>query len=127
MIKIKTLTRYPFKSLSGESKNTLTVNDQGKIDLDRIAAFRIGNNSDYDGKWKSKINYLSLMHVPYLSLIQLTFDDKTKIISYQYREKKITNDILLESCFHIKLSLRSHNGLIDCLSHALHSHDADRM
>ena len=56
MIKIKTLTRYPFKSLTGESKNTLTVNDQGKIDLDRIAAFRIGNNSDYDGKWKSKIN-----------------------------------------------------------------------
>ena len=88
MIKIKTLTRYPFKSLSGESKNTLTVNDQGKIDLDRIAAFRIGNNSDYDGKWKSKINYLSLMHVPYLSLIQLTFDDKTKNIINRRREKR---------------------------------------
>ena len=56
--------------------------------MDRIGAFRIGNNSDYDGKWKSKINYLSLMHVPYLSLIQLTFDDKTKIISMKIEEGK---------------------------------------
>jgi uncharacterized protein YcbX len=88
MIKIKTLTRYPIKSLSGENKNKLSVNRQGKIELDRIAAFRLGNNSDYDGKWKSKINYLSLMHVPYLSLIQLTFDDKRKIISIKIGEEK---------------------------------------
>ena len=88
MIKIKTLTRYPIKSLSGENKNKLSVNRQGKIELDRIAAFRLGNNSDYDGKWKSKINYLSLMHVPYLSLIQLTFDDKRKIISIKIEEEK---------------------------------------
>ncbi len=88
MIKIKTLTRYPFKSLSGESKNKLSVNRQGKIELDRIAAFRLGNNSVYDGKWKSKINYLSLMHVPYLSLIQLTLDEKKRIISIKIDEEK---------------------------------------
>ena len=69
---VDSLFRYPIKSLPGEKKTSIRVNNFGRIDGDRIAAFRIGENLTYKGKWLPKNNYLSLMHAPELSKIKCT-------------------------------------------------------
>jgi uncharacterized protein YcbX len=65
---IKEIYRYPIKSFTPELRKKVFVNKNGKITGDRIAAFRIGDDDFYDGKWLPKKNYLSLMHIPDLAL-----------------------------------------------------------
>tara|TARA_B110000438_G_scaffold88505_1_gene88008 strand:+ start:3364 stop:4119 length:756 start_codon:yes stop_codon:yes gene_type:complete len=72
---IKQIYRYPIKSFTPEMRKKVFVNKNGKITGDRIAAFRIGDDDFYDGNWLPKKNYLSLMHIPYLALIKLNFND----------------------------------------------------
>ena len=83
---INHIYRYPIKSFTPELRKKVFVNKKGKITGDRIAAFRIGDDDIYDGNWLPKKNYLSLMHIPYLSLIKLNFND-----DFTERAIKITN------------------------------------
>jgi len=80
-MKIKNLFRFPIKSFTQEKKDSVDINDLGKIIGDRVGAFRLGEDSkDYE-QWLKKTNYLSLMHVPYLSLIKINFDKSIEKIT----------------------------------------------
>lgn len=80
-MKINSLYRYPIKSFTGEKKESVEINDLGKIIGDRIGAFRLGEDRGNYDKWQKKTNYLSLMHVPYLALIKIKFDENLEKIS----------------------------------------------
>ena len=68
-------------SFTQEKKDSVDINDLGKIIGDRVGAFRLGEDSkDYE-QWLKKTNYLSLMHVPYLSLIKINFDKSIEKIT----------------------------------------------
>ena len=91
-MKINSLYRYPIKSFTGEKKESVEINDLGKIIGDRIGAFRLGEDRGNYDKWLKKTNYLSLMHVPYLALIKIKFDENLEKISLKipdYKEVKI--------------------------------------
>jgi len=79
-MKIKNLFRFPFKSFTPEKKDSVYINDLGKIIGDRVGAFRLGEDSKDFEQWLKKTNYLSLMHVPYLSLINIKFDERLEKI-----------------------------------------------
>ncbi|MEC7837572.1 MAG: MOSC N-terminal beta barrel domain-containing protein [Chloroflexota bacterium] len=79
-MKIKNLFRFPVKSFTPEKKDSVDINDLGKIIGDRVGAFRLGEDSKGFEQWLKKTNYLSLMHVPYLSLIKIKFDESLEKI-----------------------------------------------
>ena len=58
-MKITNIYRYPIKSFSKEEKNEVEITDFNRIVGDRIAAFKIGENTK-NYEWLPKKNYLSL-------------------------------------------------------------------
>ena len=88
---VDSLFRYPIKSLPGEKKTSIRVNNFGRIHGDRIAAFRIGDNLTYNGEWLPKNNYLSLMHAPELIRIKCTYN--SKLTSVYFEDGKLSINI----------------------------------
>lgn len=85
---INALFRFPIKSFTEEKKSHVEINDSGRIIGDRVGAFRLGNDPNEYDQWLKKTNYLSLMHVPYLSLINIKFDEKLENIIIKVPEYK---------------------------------------
>ena len=86
-MKITNLYRYPIKSFSKEEKNEVEITDFNRIVGDRIAAFKIGENTK-NYEWLPKKNYLSLMHVPHISKIKIKYIDSINKLSIKLPDRK---------------------------------------
>jgi len=110
-MKINSLFRFPIKSFTEEKKSHVEINDSGKIIGDRVGAFRLGEDSNEYDQWLKKTNYLSLMHVPYLSLINIKFDEKFENIIIKIpNEKEIKFDISEKEKIEKKISIFLHKN-----------------
>ena len=86
-MKITNIYRYPIKSFSKEEKNEVEITDFNRIVGDRIAAFKIGENTK-NYEWLPKKNYLSLMHVPNISKIKIKYIDSINKLSIKIPDRK---------------------------------------
>ena len=74
-ITVSTLYRHPIKSLMAETVKTLNLTADGRIEGDRVFAFK--NKKQHDGekmRWRSKHNYLSLVNTPALGGLGAKFE-----------------------------------------------------
>lgn len=81
MPRVVALARYPVKGFTPESRDTLTVQADGRIAGDRVLAFRFAEAAepeDRDGlDYWPKSKGLALESFPGLAALRLTFDDAT--------------------------------------------------
>ena len=90
-MKIKKIYRFPIKSFTEEKRSDVNINDEGRIIGDRIAAFKIGDTQTNNYSWLPKINYLSLMHLPFLANINISLNNRTNDITIKLPNKKKNN------------------------------------
>ncbi|WP_344779099.1 MOSC domain-containing protein [Microbacterium marinilacus] len=76
---MSSLFRYPVKGFTPESRDVLTVQDDGRVAGDRVLAFRFADAAepeDRDGlDYWPKSRGLALMDFPSLARLRLTYDD----------------------------------------------------
>ena len=122
-MKIKKIFRFPIKSFTEENRSNVNINDEGRIIGDRIAAFKLGDSQTNNYLWLPKINYLSLMHLPFLANINISLNNRTNDITIKLPDKKkitlqsldtkkveeIIAEFLAENNFHKKISFLNPN------------------
>jgi len=114
-MKVKSLFRFPIKSFTEEKRDFIEITDIGKISGDRVGAFRLGEDAKFYDQWLPKRNYLSLMHVPYLSLIKIKFDEKSEQITIKTPE----NDS-------VKINISEKEKIENLVSEFLHIHNFEK-
>jgi uncharacterized protein YcbX len=67
------LYRYPVKGLTPESRDSLTVQADGRIEGDRVLGFRFHDTPEADDAWSSKHGMLALVNTPGLARLQVQF------------------------------------------------------
>ncbi len=86
MPKVVELYRHPVKSFTPERLDEIRVID-GKVQGDRVLAFRFADQgAPDDWSWRRKINFVALSNSPGIALIELRFDDKTRVLSMNYQD-----------------------------------------
>ncbi|MER7795865.1 MOSC domain-containing protein [Microbacterium sp. NPDC096154] len=81
---VTSLFRYPVKGFTPESRDALTVQDDGRVAGDRVLAFRFADAAqpeDRDGldHWP-KTRGLALMDFPSLARLTLSYDDRRRLV-----------------------------------------------
>lgn len=85
MPEVVELYRHPVKSFTPEQLGELRVVD-GRVTGDRVLAFRFANKGAVDDwKWQTKHNYVALVNTPGLALLELSFDDQSRMLSLKYQ------------------------------------------
>jgi uncharacterized protein YcbX len=69
------LYRYPVKSFTPESRQSLTILPDGRIAGDRVLGFRFADTPEPDEAWSRKHGMVALMHTPGIARLRLSFDD----------------------------------------------------
>ena len=73
---VTALHRYPVKSFTPERRDQLTVAADGRIQGDRVLAFRVADSEPPEHEvWRRKYNYCVLMNTPGAARMQLSYDD----------------------------------------------------
>ena len=76
MPRVVALYRYPVKGFTPESRDALTVLDEGRIAGDRVLGFRFANSGVPDNAWSKKYEFVALVNTPGLARMNLRFDHK---------------------------------------------------
>lgn len=91
MPKVVELYRHPVKSFTPERLDEIRVID-GKVQGDRVLAFRFADQgAPDDWSWRRKINFVALSNSPGIALLELRFDDKTRVLSMNYQDESFAS------------------------------------
>ncbi len=83
-MKVVELYRHPVKSFTPERRDQLHVIG-GKVQGDRVLGFRFADQgAPDDWGWRRKINFVALSNTPGMSLLELNFNDESRILSLNY-------------------------------------------
>lgn len=74
MATVAALYRYPVKSFTPESRESLTIVN-GRIAGDRVLGFRFANLPGPDEAWGRRHGMLALMHTPGVARLRLGYDE----------------------------------------------------
>ena len=81
------LYRYPVKSFTPERLDELRVVN-GVVKGDRVLGFRFANQGTPDDwSWRRKINFVGLVNTPGIALLELSFDDESRMLSLKYKNE----------------------------------------
>ncbi len=84
MPKITELYRHPVKSFTPERVDELRFVG-GKVQGDRVLGFRFADQgAPDDWGWRRKINFVGLVNSPAIALLDLSFNDQTRILTLNY-------------------------------------------
>jgi uncharacterized protein YcbX len=72
---VAALYRYPVKSFTPETPETLTITADGKVAGDRVLGFRFADTPEADDAWSSKHGMIALVNTPGIARLRLRFDD----------------------------------------------------
>jgi uncharacterized protein YcbX len=79
MPEITGLFRHPVKSLTPESCNSLAILQDGRVNGDRVLAFRFQDAGDpSDWTWQTKHNFVGLVNTPGLARLWATYDEDAR-------------------------------------------------
>lgn len=95
---VAALYRYPIKGFTPESCNSLRVQPDGRIEGDRVLAFRPADAEprilDDGSSWWSKRELLSLMEYPGIARLRLRYDDATQTVSVTHEGEPLVEAAL---------------------------------
>jgi uncharacterized protein YcbX len=72
---VAALYRYPVKSFTPETPESLTITADGRVAGDRVLGFRFANTPEGDDAWSSKHGMVALVNTPGLARLRLRFDE----------------------------------------------------
>jgi uncharacterized protein YcbX len=72
---VAALYRYPVKSFTPETPESLTITDDGRVAGDRVLGFRFADTPEGDDAWSSKHGMVALVNTPGIARLRLRFDD----------------------------------------------------
>ncbi len=80
-MQVAKLYRYPVKSFTPETPESLIVSDDGRVVGDRILAFRFNDAGPPDDlKWRRKTWFASLQHTPKLARIKSLYNSEDRTL-----------------------------------------------
>ncbi len=89
-MKVTRLSRHPVKSLTPEQVTQLHLTEDGRIQGDRVLAFRFRNAGDPGNwTWQTKQNFVGLINTPGLANLVASFDQASSVLRLQ------TDDLLI--------------------------------
>jgi len=89
-VRVVDLYRHPVKSFTPERLDQLHVVD-GKIQGDRVLGFRFADQgSPNDWSWRRKSNFVALSNTPGIPLLELSFDDDSRVLTLKYENEIFT-------------------------------------
>ena len=94
MAHVVALYRYPVKSFTPESRQTLTILPDGRIAGDRVLGFRFAGTPEPDDAWSSKHGMVALMHTPGIARLRLNFDDTAMHLHFSLDGEVIADEAL---------------------------------
>jgi uncharacterized protein len=78
---VAALYRYPVKSFTPETPESLTITGDGRVAGDRVLGFRFADTPEGDDAWSSKHGMVALVNTPGLARLRLRFDDANMRLS----------------------------------------------
>ena len=78
---VAALYRYPVKSFTPETPESLTITDDGRVAGDRVLGFRFADTPEGDDAWSSKHGMIALVNTPGIARLRLRFDDANMRLS----------------------------------------------
>jgi uncharacterized protein YcbX len=81
MARVVALYRYPVKSFTPESRESLTILPDGRVAGDRVLGFRFADTPEPVDAWSRKHDMVALMHTPGIARLRLSFDDAAQRLS----------------------------------------------
>lgn len=101
MAHVAALYRYPIKGFTPESVESLTIQPDGRVQGDRVLAFRFADAAspeDRDGlDYWPKAKGLALQDFPSLAVLRLTFDESTQRVAVQNGADTLVDTVLDEA------------------------------
>ncbi|MCJ1707458.1 MOSC domain-containing protein [Microbacterium sp. VKM Ac-2923] len=93
MIRVDALYRYPVKGFSPERRDSLVIQDDGRVQGDRALVFRFADALEPADATFPKSRGLALMTFPTLARVRLSFDDTAHTLRLQVDDLDVTADL----------------------------------
>jgi uncharacterized protein YcbX len=97
MASVVALYRYPVKSFTPESRDSLTILADGRVAGDRVLGFRFADTPEPDDAWSRKHGMLALMHTPGVARLRLSFDEAAQRLGISLDGSLLVEDALDEA------------------------------
>jgi uncharacterized protein YcbX len=75
MASVAALYRYPVKSFTPETCESLNVLADGRIAGDRVLGFRFADTPEADDEWSRKFGMIALVNTPGIARLRLNYDE----------------------------------------------------
>lgn len=93
MIRVDALYRYPVKGFTPEKRDSLVIQDDGRVQGDRSLVFRFADALEPADATFPKSRGLALMTFPTLARVDLTFDDDARTLRLRVDDIDVTADL----------------------------------
>lgn len=93
VIRVDALYRYPVKGFTPEKRDSLVVQDDGRVQGDRSLVFRFADALEPADATFPKSRGLALMSFPTLARVELTFDDEARTLRLRVDDIDVTADL----------------------------------
>lgn len=93
MIRVDALYRYPVKGFTPEKRDSLVIQDDGRVQGDRALVFRFADALEPADATFPKSRGLALMTFPTLARVRLSFDDEALTLRLQVDDIDVTADL----------------------------------
>ncbi|MGN7968103.1 MOSC domain-containing protein [Microbacterium sp. 22296] len=93
MIRVDALYRYPVKGFTPEKRDTLVIQDDGRVRGDRALVFRFADALEPEDATFPKSRGLALMTFPTLARVRLSFDDTAHTLRLRVDDLDVTADL----------------------------------
>jgi uncharacterized protein YcbX len=91
MASVAALYRYPVKSFTPESRESLTIVN-GRIAGDRVLGFRFANTPEPDAAWGRRQGMVVLVHTPGVAHLRLSYDEAAQRLSISLDGELLVED-----------------------------------
>jgi uncharacterized protein YcbX len=93
VIRVDALYRYPVKGFTPEKRDSLVIQDDGRVRGDRSLVFRFADALEPADATFPKSRGLALMTFPTLARVRLTLDDEARTLRLRIDDVDITADL----------------------------------
>ncbi|MEX8057931.1 MOSC domain-containing protein [Microbacterium sp. 16-032] len=93
MIRVDALYRYPVKGFTPEERDSLVIQDDGRVQGDRSLVFRFADALEPADATFPKSRGLALMTFPTLARVELTLDDEALTLRLRVDDIDVTADL----------------------------------